>query len=348
MRVIDLLPDKERIFTVGRLDKSSEGLMLVTNDGTLANRLAHPRYEIAKRYLVTVVGQPTQESLDILRRGIHLAEGRVQVQELTVKKRAPRQTTLEMVLTEGRNREIRRMAARVGHKVVGLKRIAIGPLRLMNMPTGAFRELTRHEVAQLYELAHLRGAPSAATDKQPAAVERPSSAARPTRRPTRKTSRRPEGAPPRRTTAKPTGRKSSYSHSRDNTGQNSEPSTRKPGKKKTPFGTRSSGRPATGGTTGRKPSGRKPSGRKPDGRKPYEKKPYGRKPHDSQKSNATGGTVIGGDDFEQERTESRTRSGRPNQQQRRGKFAKGKFAKGKSRRPSTDRGTQRGKRKGSR
>ena len=152
MRVVDLVPPDTRLFTVGRLDKASEGLMLVTNDGDLANRLAHPRYGVEKVYRVTVVGCPSPETLKKLRRGVHIAEGVVRAKRLRIKTRNKRTTILEMVLTEGRNREIRRMAASVGHKVTSLQRIGIGPLRLAEMPPGAYRPLTPGELRRLKSL----------------------------------------------------------------------------------------------------------------------------------------------------------------------------------------------------
>ena len=154
-RVIDLVPPAGHLFTVGRLDRSSEGLILVTNDGELANKLAHPRYEIPKVYRVTVAGHPSHKALQQLRRGVWLAEGQVRVSELVIKKRQTKNTILEMVLTEGRNREIRRMAAKVGHKVLELRRIAMGPLRLGDIPAGAYRELTGREIKAIKDT--LRG-----------------------------------------------------------------------------------------------------------------------------------------------------------------------------------------------
>lgn len=148
-RVIDLIETQERLFTVGRLDLSSEGLILVTNDGELANRLAHPRYEVEKRYQVQVVGHPADEALAKLHEGVHLAEGVVKVEHLTVKRKLPKSTVLEMVLTEGKNREIRRMLARMGHKVVRLVRVALGPLQLGKLPAGGYRQLTPIEVSAL-------------------------------------------------------------------------------------------------------------------------------------------------------------------------------------------------------
>jgi 23S rRNA pseudouridine2605 synthase len=132
-RVIDLLPKSDlRLYPVGRLDLNSEGLILLTNDGGLANRLTHPRYGVEKTYRVLVAGHPDAEVLAQLRRGVRLAEGPARV-----------------VLDEGRNRQIRRLLARLGHKVLRLVRIAVGPVRLGNLPPGRYRRLTRREVDAL-------------------------------------------------------------------------------------------------------------------------------------------------------------------------------------------------------
>jgi 23S rRNA pseudouridine2605 synthase len=155
-RVVDLVPTEERVFAVGRLDRSSEGLILVTNDGEFANRLTHPRYGVAKTYLVRVAGTPTQAELLKLRRGIHLAEGVARVESLHVKGRHKNATDMVLVLREGKNREIRRILARIGHKVVRLKRIAIGRLKLADLPAGAWRRLAPQEVEMLLEEATMR------------------------------------------------------------------------------------------------------------------------------------------------------------------------------------------------
>jgi len=149
MRVIDLVPQEERLFTIGRLDRGSEGLIIVTNDGELSNRLAHPRYGVAKTYHVEVAGHPTVDDIKAIRAGVHFAEGFVKPETARMKKKNKHSTTLEIILREGKNREIRRLLARVGHKVQRLKRISIGPLKLGEMPTGAFRELTAEEIKAL-------------------------------------------------------------------------------------------------------------------------------------------------------------------------------------------------------
>ncbi len=173
-RVIDLVPSGERLFPVGRLDVSSEGLIIVTNDGELANRLTHPRYGIEKTYQVLVAGSPSFEVLERMRRGIHLAEGVAQVARVAIKSQRKQSTVLEMVLDEGRNREIRRILARVGHKVLKLKRVAVGPLRLADLEPGQFRPLRKDEVRAL-ELA-VRANKSAAAkseDGTPIAAVKP-------------------------------------------------------------------------------------------------------------------------------------------------------------------------------
>jgi len=149
-RVIDLLPPGVgRMFNVGRLDLASEGLILVTNDGMLANQLTHPKHGVEKVYEVQVAGQPDPDVLAQLKRGVHLAEGFAHALDVRVKGRKKRSTILEMVLDEGRNREVRRLLARVGHKVQRLTRIAIGPIRLGDLPRGAVRPLTPEEVRKL-------------------------------------------------------------------------------------------------------------------------------------------------------------------------------------------------------
>jgi 23S rRNA pseudouridine2605 synthase len=148
-RAIDLVPGDERLFTVGRLDMHSEGLILLTNDGELADRLTHPRYGVEKIYLVQVLGQPSQEILQKLVKGVRLAEGFVRAKRVSVRKQHKHGTQLEMVLAEGKNREIRRMLASLGHRVQRLVRVAVGPVRLGDLPLGAHRPLDRKEIAAL-------------------------------------------------------------------------------------------------------------------------------------------------------------------------------------------------------
>jgi 23S rRNA pseudouridine2605 synthase len=165
-RVIDLLPpDVGRVFNVGRLDLESEGLILVTNDGELANQLTHPRHGVKKIYEVQVAGHPDAEVLAQIRKGVHLSEGYARAVNVREKGRRKNSSILEMVLDEGRNREVRRLLARVGHKVQRLTRIAVGPLRLGELPRGAVRRLTPEEVRKLRKF--LRDAPAETERKRP-------------------------------------------------------------------------------------------------------------------------------------------------------------------------------------
>jgi 23S rRNA pseudouridine2605 synthase len=152
-RVIDLVPTDERVFAVGRLDRSSEGLILVTNDGEFANRITHPRYGVEKTYLVRVAGEANHKQLERLKRGVHLAEGFARAASIAVKKKHGQSTDLAIVLNEGRNREIRRILARVGHKVLTLKRVAVGPIKLGDLPSGGWRRLMPQEVEALLRVA---------------------------------------------------------------------------------------------------------------------------------------------------------------------------------------------------
>ena len=150
-RVIDLMPNKDvRLFTVGRLDLHSEGLILLTNDGELANQLTHPRYGVEKVYRVMVAGLPEPEAMGRIMAGVHLSDGMVRPERISVKSKYKKNAILEMTLREGRNREIRRVLASVGHKVMRLMRISIGPLRLGKLAPGESRRLTAAEVKALY------------------------------------------------------------------------------------------------------------------------------------------------------------------------------------------------------
>jgi len=149
-RVVDMVPNQARLFPVGRLDAASTGLILLTNDGELSQRLTHPKHGVPKRYSVVVAGQVELDSLQRLQRGIYLAEGRAKVDQAKLKRVRKGSSEVEITLSEGKNREIRRVLARLGHKVVSLKRIAIGPLKLGELPEGAYRPLSTNEVSALY------------------------------------------------------------------------------------------------------------------------------------------------------------------------------------------------------
>ncbi|MGQ9649256.1 MAG: pseudouridine synthase [Phycisphaerae bacterium] len=146
-RAIDLLSGvRERVFPVGRLDADTTGLLLMTNDGELAQRLTHPRHGIPKTYRAHVNGLITLEQLDELRKGVWLAEGKTHVSEATIIHAARDQSVVEITLREGRNREVRRVLAKIGHAVRKLIRIRIGPLSLRGLGPGQFRPLRPAEV----------------------------------------------------------------------------------------------------------------------------------------------------------------------------------------------------------
>jgi 23S rRNA pseudouridine2605 synthase len=154
---IDLVPQvSQRVYTVGRLDEDSEGLLLLTNDGDLANRLMHPRFGVEKTYQVQVAGVPTAEDLRQLLKGVWLSEGHVRAKQVKREKKQGDSTWLRIVLNEGKNREIRRMLARLGHKVLRLRRVGLGPLRLGPLLSGKIRRLTRLEVDSLKHIAQHR------------------------------------------------------------------------------------------------------------------------------------------------------------------------------------------------
>jgi 23S rRNA pseudouridine2605 synthase len=150
----DLVPHvPQRVYTVGRLDEESEGLLLLTNDGDLAFRLMHPRFGVYKTYLVQVAGKPSREDLEQLLKGVWLSDGHVKARRVKRLKAQGESTWLEVVLSEGKNREVRRMLARLGHKVLRLRRTALGPIKLDRLPKGKARRLQPEEVARLKAVA---------------------------------------------------------------------------------------------------------------------------------------------------------------------------------------------------
>jgi 23S rRNA pseudouridine2605 synthase len=159
-RAIDLLGGRipGRVYPVGQLDADSKGLLLLTNDGELTNRLTHPRYGVPKTYRAVVDGSIDPHQVEQLQKGIWLGDqqgkgfktGRSQIR---IVKRMQEKSILEITLREGRNREIRRMLAGAGHRIKDLTRIKMGPLTLEGLSPGDFRELTPREVKELHRLA---------------------------------------------------------------------------------------------------------------------------------------------------------------------------------------------------
>ncbi len=182
-RAVDLVPhDGPRLFTVGRLDENSQGLLLITNDGELAHKLAHPSFRVPRKYLVQVVGRPTPEVLETLKRGLHFAEGKFRVRDVRRVGARGKSTLLELLLTEGQNREIRRLLARVGHKVLHLERIVFGPLKLGKLAPGKFRALSNTELKALRDMSARRGRPPR-EDSRPKGSEKPPRREKPGKKP---------------------------------------------------------------------------------------------------------------------------------------------------------------------
>jgi 23S rRNA pseudouridine2605 synthase len=145
--VTELVDSERRLYPVGRLDADSTGLILLTNDGELANRLTHPRHGVAKTYAVRLARPPAERELEALRRGVRLEDGRTAPAE--VERRGERE--LELTIREGRKRQVRRMAEAVGNEVEALRRIGVGSLELGELPSGGARRLGEGEVAALWE-----------------------------------------------------------------------------------------------------------------------------------------------------------------------------------------------------
>ncbi len=148
--VMEIVDTDARVWPVGRLDRDTEGALIVTNDGDLTARLTHPRYGVEKTYLATVSGGVKNATLRALVAGVELEDGRAAAVRTRLVARAGADSLLEIVMTEGRKREVRRMLAAVGHPVRRLARVGIGPVRLGRLKPGTFRKLAPAEVQALY------------------------------------------------------------------------------------------------------------------------------------------------------------------------------------------------------
>ncbi len=148
--VLDLVPNDVRLFMVGRLDLESEGLVLLTNDGQLANRLMHPRYEHEKEYRVLLARHPDNEQLSLWRKGVILEDGyKTAPAKVYLERYQGKGAWIKIVMHEGRKRQIREVATRIGLPIVSLVRTRIGSLKLGSMPKGDWRYLTEAEIAAL-------------------------------------------------------------------------------------------------------------------------------------------------------------------------------------------------------
>ncbi|HUS72307.1 MAG TPA: pseudouridine synthase [Sedimentisphaerales bacterium] len=148
-KAIDIIPTRQRIFCVGRLDIDTSGIIILTNDSILANRLTHPRFGLAKTYVVRVKGQIAGEAVEKLKKGIWLAEGKTARASAKILKRSHKESLIEITIRQDLNRQIRRMLAKVGLSVKSLKRTRIGKLNTRGIGVGKFRTLTKAEVAYL-------------------------------------------------------------------------------------------------------------------------------------------------------------------------------------------------------
>lgn len=154
--IVDLLPRmKEKIFPVGRLDRDSEGLLLLTNDGLLANRLIHPRYGVEKEYIVVVDGFPRKEEIARLEEGVRMDGRKTAPARILIVNSGPKRSTLRFIIREGRKREIRRMAEHIGLKVLKLKRVKFAGLELKGLRSGQWRRLDKGEISRLKRLVGL-------------------------------------------------------------------------------------------------------------------------------------------------------------------------------------------------
>ena len=149
------LPKGSRVFPVGRLDRDTEGLLLLTNDGSLANRLTHPRYGVEKEYLAEVDGTPSSRQVTRLRRGVDLDDGTARAIEARVAGGSRGRGAVRLVMVEGRKREVRRMLEAVGLPVRRLIRVRVGPVRLGRLRPGELRELGPEDIRALYRAAGL-------------------------------------------------------------------------------------------------------------------------------------------------------------------------------------------------
>ena len=150
--VVDLIKTDKRIFPIGRLDYMTSGLILLTNDGELFNRLVHPKSEIYKKYYIKVFGEVKKEEIEELKKGVLLEDGKTLPAKVSGIKYDKNKTSMYISIREGRNRQIRRMIEKFEYKVLMLRREKIGELALGDLPEGKYRELTKQEVEYLYSI----------------------------------------------------------------------------------------------------------------------------------------------------------------------------------------------------
>ena len=148
--VLDLVAEvPQRVFPIGRLDVDTEGLLFLTNDGELAYRLTHPKFAVTKVYHALVTGKPSEDKLDRMRNGLKLEDGMTKPCTVKVIRRYNHKTMLEITISEGRNRQVRRMCQAIGNPIIELERVKIENIELSNVKRGQYRKLTLEELAPL-------------------------------------------------------------------------------------------------------------------------------------------------------------------------------------------------------
>lgn len=150
--VTSLINTNARIFPIGRLDYNSEGMLLLTNDGDLMNKLTHPKHAIGKTYVVKILGGIRQDVVKKLEAGVVIDEHKLQPCQISILSKEPNKTTLQITIFEGRNREIRKMFESVNKQVVALERIKIADFEMKNLKRGEYRKLTKQEIEYLKNL----------------------------------------------------------------------------------------------------------------------------------------------------------------------------------------------------
>ncbi len=220
--VLDLVPIKEHLYPVGRLDADSEGLVLLTNDGELAQKLSHPRYEHPKVYEVTLAGTVPDEVLDIWRRGVVLDDGPTRPVQIKVLSRDKDSTRIQVTMREGRKRQIRRIATTLGQRVRRLVRMQLDTLKLGTLQPGEWRYLTEDEIQALQNSAE-------STPRHGKQGPRPT----PTKARPRAAEKSPR-APARRRNSPGSGRKGGNPRRSSRTGASRPPRSGRPRRRSTP------------------------------------------------------------------------------------------------------------------
>lgn len=150
--VLDIINVSERIYPVGRLDYDTSGLLLLTNDGDLYNRIMHPRNEVVKTYIAKISGIPNENKIAHFKNGVNIGDYITAKADFRIIKKEKNNAVVEIKIHEGKNRQIRRMCAAIGHPVITLKRVAVGKIALGNLEVGEYRLLTKDEVEYLMSL----------------------------------------------------------------------------------------------------------------------------------------------------------------------------------------------------